>query len=153
LRPSDLKADLATNNAVQWAARRLYLFLPLGAVLAVVGAVLFWPPYKLTGLIVDRLRLRRDVLSTWKLLIGIVLYLIWLVVVVWLIGATVGWWVALAGIVLIPAVGIVGLHLRENWRSTWDDVRRFFLLRSRADLVGKLREEQRDLASRLDALR
>ena len=120
---------------------------------ALVGAVLFWPPYKLTGMIVDRLTLRRDVLSTWKLLIGIVLYLVWLVVVVWFIGATIGWWAALTSIVLIPAVGIAGLHVRENWRSTWEDIRRFFLLRSRRDLVSKLREEQSDLASRLDALR
>ena len=153
MRPSDLKADLATNKTVEWAARRLYLLLPFGAVFALVGAVLFWPPYKLTGIIVDRLRLPRDVLSTWKLLIGIVLYLIWLVVVVWFIGATVGWWAALASVVLIPAVALAGLHVRENWRSTWDDVRRFFLLRSRADLVGKLREEQRLLARRLEALR
>jgi glycerol-3-phosphate O-acyltransferase/dihydroxyacetone phosphate acyltransferase len=153
LRPSDLKADLATSNTIEWAARRLYLFLPLGAVFALVGAVLFWPPYKLTGMIVDRLRLRRDVMSTWKLLIGIVLYLIWLVVVVWFIGTAIGWWAALASVVLIPAVGIVGLHLRENWRSTWDDIRRFFLLRSRGDLVEKLREEQKDLAQRLEALR
>ena len=153
LRPSDLVADVGANRAVEWAARRLYLFLPLGAVLAVVGAVLFWPPYKVTGIIVDRLNLSRDVRSTWKLLIGIVLYLIWLVAVVWFIGTSLGWWAAIASIVVIPGFAVVGLHVRENWRSTWDDVRRFFLLRSRGDLVARLRDEQRDLATRLDALR
>jgi hypothetical protein len=70
-----------------------------------------------------------------------------------MIGAALGWWAAVASIVLIPGIALAGLHVRENWRSTWDDVRRFFLLRSRGDLVSRLREEQRDLASRLDAIR
>ena len=153
LRPSDLVVDVGANSAVDWAARRLYLFVPLGLVFAFVGAVVFWPPYKLTGIIVDRLGVVREARSTWKLLIGIVLYLFWLIAVVWFFGATLGWWAALASVVLIPAVAIVGLNVRENWRSTWDDVRRFFLLRSRDDLVEKLREEQKDLAQRLDALR
>jgi glycerol-3-phosphate O-acyltransferase/dihydroxyacetone phosphate acyltransferase len=153
LRPSDLVADVGANRAVDWAARRLYLFVPLGIVVAIVGAVAFWPPYKLTGIIVDRLPLAREVRSTWKLLIGIVLYLIWLIALVWFISANLGLVAALASIVLIPSVAIAGLHVRENWRSTWDDVRRFFLLRSRGDLIAKLREEQRDLAVRLEALR
>ena len=153
LRPWDLKADVATNAAVVWAARRLYLFLPIGIVFAIVGALLFWPPYKLTGIIVDRLRLQRDVQSTWKLLIGIVLYVVWLIGLFWFLGSMFGWVTALASAVLIPGVAMAGLYVRENWRSTWDDIRRFFLLRSRGDLVEKLREEQVDLAQRLDALR
>ena len=153
LRPSDLVANVGANRAVDWAARRLYLLMPIGVVFAVVGAVLFWPPYRLTGMIVDRLKLSRDVRSTWKLLIGIVLYLVWLVALLWFIGATLGWVAALASALLIPGVAMAGLHVRENWHSTWDDVRRFVLLRSRADLVGKLRDEQKSLASRLDQLR
>jgi glycerol-3-phosphate O-acyltransferase/dihydroxyacetone phosphate acyltransferase len=153
LRPSDLVADVGTDRAVAWAARRLHLLLPLGMLLAVTGAVLFWVPYQLTGIIVTRLRLRQDVQSTWKLLIGAVLYLIWLIALAWFIGATLGWVAALASLLLVPAVAIVGLHVRENWRTTWDDIRRFFLLRSRAELVDRLREEQAVLAQRLEALR
>ena len=153
LRPSDLVADVGANRAVDWAARRLYLILPFGMVFALIGAVLFWPPYQLTGTIVDRLKLTQDVRSTWKLLIGIALYLIWLIALVWFIGAILGWMAALASVVLIPGVAMLGLHVRENWRSTSDDIRRFFLLRSRNDLVEKLRAEQKVLAQQLDALR
>lgn len=153
LRPSDVVADVDTQRAVSWAARRLHLLLPIGAVFALVGALLFWVPYRLTGIIVTRLRLKQDVQSTWKLLIGFVLYAIWLVALVWAIGAAFGWVAALASVLLVPAVAIVGLHLRENWRSTLSDMRRFFLLRSRADLVRRLREEQASLAQRLEALR
>lgn len=153
LRPSDLVADVGTDRAMSWAARRLHLLLPLGMVVALFGAVLFWVPYQLTGIIVKRLRLQQDVLSTWKLLIGALLYFTWLIVLAWLIGATMGWVAAVASLLLIPAVAIIGLHVRENWRSTWGDVRRFFLLRSRGELVDKLREEQASLAQRLEALR
>jgi hypothetical protein len=131
----------------------MYLLMPLAIFFALLTAVIFWPPYKVTGLIVDRLPLKRDVRSTWKLLLGIVLYAIWLILLVWFMGAMLGWWAALASVVVIPGVAMAGLHVRENWRATWDDVRRFFLLRSRGDLVDRLREEQRDLATRLDAIR
>ena len=153
LRPSDVVADVDTQRAVSWAARRLYLLLPIGAAFALVGAVLFWVPYQLTGFVVRRLRLKPDVQSTWKLLIGIVLYAAWLVALVWVISAAFGWVAALASVLLVPAVAIAGLHVRESWRSTLSDMRRFFLLRSREDLVRKLREEQASLAQRLDALR
>jgi hypothetical protein len=86
-------------------------------------------------------------------LIGIVLYMTWLIALVWFVGTTLGWAAALASMVLIPGVALAGLHVRENWRSTLDDVRRFFLLRSRGDLVGRLRLEQKSLAERLEALR
>jgi glycerol-3-phosphate O-acyltransferase/dihydroxyacetone phosphate acyltransferase len=153
LRPADLKADVGTDRAITWAARRLYLVLPLGAIIAVAGAILFWVPYQLTGFIVRRLRLQQDVQSTWKLLVGAALYGLWLIMLVWLLGAAFGWVAAVAGLVLIPGVAVAGLYVRENWRSTWDDVRRFFLLRTRAPLIEKLREEQRALATLLDALR
>lgn len=153
LRPSDLNADVATNRAVDWAARRLFLLLPLGAVVALAGAVLFWLPYQVTGLIVNRLGLARDVRSTWKLLVGVVLYLLWLIALVWFVWSMFGWFAAVGSVALIPGVAIAGLHIRENWRSTWSDVRRFFLLRSRRDLVRKLREEQKALANRLDQFR
>jgi len=127
--------------------------LPLGIVLAVVGAALFWVPYQLTGVIVNRLRLDVDVRSTWKLLIGIVLYKLWLLALIIVAGTTFGWLGALLTAVGVPAVALIGLQVRERWRASWNDVRRFFLLRSRGSLIQKLREEQKGLAVRLERLR
>jgi 1-acyl-sn-glycerol-3-phosphate acyltransferase len=152
LRPSDLVADVRATRGVTWAARRVHLLLPLGIVLAVVGAVLFWIPYRLTGVIVDRLRLLEDVRSTWKLLVGIVLYSLWLLALVLVAGTTFGWLAALLTMVGVPVVAMAGLLVRERWQFAWDDARRFFLLRSRGSLVAKLREEQKRLAERLDIL-
>lgn len=152
LRPSDVKADVGTNRGIRWAVRRIHLLMPLGVILASLGAALFWVPYRATGLIVDRIDLEVDVRSTWKLLIGIVLYLTWLVVLVSLAGFTFGWAGALLTLVVVPAVAMIGLLVRERWRSAWSDARRFFLIRSRRDMIAKLRDRQRDLASRLQVL-
>jgi 1-acyl-sn-glycerol-3-phosphate acyltransferase len=152
LRPSDLVADVKAGRGVEWAARRIHLILPLGIVLAVAGATLFWVPYQVTGVIVNRLRLSEDVRSTWKLLIGAVLYALWLLALTVVAGTTFGWLGAFLTMVSVPLVAMAGLTVRENWQHAWDDARRFFLLRSRGSLVAKLREEQKQLAGRLDVL-
>jgi glycerol-3-phosphate O-acyltransferase/dihydroxyacetone phosphate acyltransferase len=152
LRPGDLYADVGAARGVKWAVRRIHLLLPLGIVLAVVGAALFWVPYQLTGMIVGRMRLPEDVRSTWKLLIGIVLYVLWLLALVAVAATTFGWLAAFLTLILVPVVAIAGLTVRENWRDAWDDARRFFLIRSRGSLIEKLRAEQKRLAGRLDTL-
>lgn len=149
LRPRDLTADVRTSQAVRWAARRLHLVMPFGALLAVAGAMLFWIPYRLTGVVVDRLRLDQDVRSTWKLLVGIVLYAAWLGLLTWGAGATLGLAGAAACLVGVPAVGMAGLIVRERWAESWGDVRRFFLLRARRDLASSLIGRQRELSQRL----
>jgi hypothetical protein len=113
---------------------------------------LFWVPYRITGQVVDRLRLSLDVRSTWKLLIGIVMYLIWFVVLVTMVGLSFGPTAALAALVLIPVTAIAGLAIRERWRSSMGDVRRFFLIRARRSLVDSLALRQRELSERLQAL-
>jgi hypothetical protein len=52
----------------------------------------------------------------------------------------------------MPAIGMLGLVVRERWRGAWADARRFFRMRSRRDLVAQLRDERRALGARLDAL-
>jgi 1-acyl-sn-glycerol-3-phosphate acyltransferase len=152
LRPADLAADVGIGRGVGWAARRLHLLLPLGVVLASLGAALFWVPYRLTGVIVDRLSLEEDVLSTWKLLVGLVLYAAWFALLVAIAGTTFGVPGALLSVVAVPSVAMAGLLVRERWRTAWDDARRFFLIRSRRDMIGKLRDRQHLLASRIQAL-
>ena len=153
LRPSDVFADVGAGRGVSWAAQRFHLLMPFLVVIAVVGAALFWVPYQLTGMIVNRLRLVQDVRSTWKLLIGIVLYAFWLIALVIVAGATLGWVAALLTAVGVPAVAMIGLLVRERWQLAWSDARRFFLLRSRRSLIEKLREDQNELAARLERLR
>jgi hypothetical protein len=99
--------------------------------LALLGQALFYVPYTLTGWLVERLRLEEDLRSTYKLLGGFILYLLWVVLftaVAWLrLGAVAG----LFCFLLVPLLGLATVLVRERWRSAWNDAKRFFVLRSR----------------------
>jgi hypothetical protein len=152
LGPADLTADVGLGRAVVWAVRRAHLLLPLAAALAAAGLIAFYVPYRLTGWIVNRVKLKEDERSTWKMLVGIGVYGAW--VALGASGATGawGWWAGLLVLLGFPVVGMVGLAVRERWRGSWEDARRFLLLRSRRDLVSTLRAQQGDLAARLQTL-
>ena len=152
LRPGDLVADVSLGRAAGWAARRVALVMPLAAAIAIAGVLLFWVPYRLTGFVVDRMQRPPDQRSTYKLLVGIVLYAVWVVALAALGAATLNLWAGLAVLVGAPALGMSGLIVRERWRGAGTDVRRFLLLRSRRTLVDALRAAQRDLGVRLNAL-
>jgi 1-acyl-sn-glycerol-3-phosphate acyltransferase len=152
LRPADLGADVSMSRGIRWAVRRAHLLLPLGATMAVAGFALFWPPYRVTGFLVDRLRLERDLRSTWKLLAGIVFHGLWLIVLALLAGLFTSGIRGVVVAVVMPIAGITGLLVRDRWRMAWSDARRFLLLRSRRELVAALRERQRVLGDRLQAL-
>ena len=152
LRPVDLAADVSLGRGARWAGRRVALVMPLAAAVAIAGLVLFWVPYRVTGFVVDRMRRPPDQRSTYKLLVGIVVYAAWVVALSALGAATWNAWAGVALLVGAPALGMSGLIIRERWRGAGGDVRRFLLLRSRRKLVDTLRAAQRDLGVRLNAL-
>lgn len=134
-------------------AARLLLLVPIIAVLGVASWLLYVVPYRFTGWLVDRFHLEDDTRSTWKLMLGAVVYLVWTVAAATLAGLASNVWLALAILVLMPAIGVLGLLLREDWRQSWRDARRWLMLRSRPGLVQALRDEQRRIAAGLDDLR
>lgn len=152
LRPADLTASVGTGRAVTWAAARLPLVMPLWAALAAAGWLLFVVPYRVTGAVVDRFPLESDTRSTWKLMVGALVYAAWVALLA--TGAAVAWSpiVGLAVLAGAPVVGIAGLLVRERWRGSWRDARAWLLLRSRRSLVDSLRTTQHDLGTRLDRL-
>ncbi len=152
VRPADLIADVGLSRGVSWAVRRLHVLAPLELLAAVTGAICFWVPFHVTGQVVRRIPLEVDLRSTWKLLVGLVVYSVWVLLLALLVGVVFGVWASLLALALIPLLGIAGLQARQRWRDAWDDARRFFLLRSRRDLVQSLRVRQRELGVRLDSL-
>ncbi len=144
------RADLATG--LKWAVNRYFLVMPLATLLAISGFLLFFLPYWLTGRVVNRLRLDVDERSTWKLMLGGGIYAVWLLLLAAAAGVLSGLSAVAAVLVAVPVVGMIGLLIRERWRGAWGDARRFFLLRSRRDLVAGLREQQKALAERLKTL-
>ena len=152
VRPADVSADVGVPRALFWAVRRVHLALPLAAALGLAGMIAFYPPYRATGFIVDRIRLREDERSTWKLLVGSGVYAAWLALVTALATLAVSWRAGVLALAGLPAIGMVGLAVRERWRGSWADARRFFLLRWRRSLVASLQHEQAALAGRLASL-
>lgn len=151
LAPGDLEADLGNETALWWSLRRIPLFLAPALAVGAAGWLLWWPPYRLTGLVAEQVPGGKDVRSTWKLFGGLVIYLAWLALLAWLAAGR-GAGAVAAVLVGAPALGLAGLWIRERWREAWSDARRFFLLRRRPYLLKDLRRRQHEIAERLDAL-
>lgn len=151
LAPGDLEADLRVETALWWSLRRIPLVLLPAVAVAALGALIWWVPYRVTGLVTDQVRGGRDVRASYKLFGGILIYLLWLIVLT-IVAAQAGLGAAVATIIGAPFLGLAGLWVRERWRDSWLDARRFFLLRRRPYLLKDLRRRQHEIAERLDAL-
>jgi hypothetical protein len=81
-----------------------------------------------------------------------VVYLLWILALGVLGGIRFGWPVGTLLVAAAPLVGLAGLLVRERWRGSWRDARRWLLLRSRRRLVDGLVASQCELAGRLDRL-
>lgn len=148
----DLDADIGAETALWWSFRRIPLVLLPVVIVGAASWLLWWPPYRLTGLIAGRLRGTRDIRSTYKLFGGAVVYLAWLVLIT--VAAARRWGTGAAAMTAIgaPVAGAAGLWIRERWHAAWLDVRRYFLLRRRPTVLRDLRRRQREVAERLNAI-
>ena len=150
--PSDLLTDLRNETALWWSFRRIPLILLPVVLVGTLGWLIWWPAYRLTGAIAVAVGGDRDVRSTYKLLGGMVVYLLWLAALVAVATALGDGWTGALTLLAAPAIGLAGLWIRERWRESWADARRFFLLRERPYLLRDLRRRQHEVAERLQAL-
>ncbi len=145
-----LNARRSFSAVAGWLLRRLPLIL-LGLV-ALAGAVLFWPPYRLVGWWDRRRELDPDVRATNKLLGGAVAMIGWIVLASILTGLVAGVEWGLAVLVGMPLLGLATLSLSQHWRDSFSDARRYLLVGFRNELAAELRREQASLAAELDRL-
>ena len=152
LEPADLGARVDLESAMRWTAHRVVWLGPPAALVACIGFLLYLLPYEVTRLLTRVASPPATQRSTYQILIGALVYTSWIA----LVALSVGYWFGVGwGVLscfLLPAIGIMGMGIRERWRGYWGDMRRFFLIRSRADLIRQLRERQRKLAVALDRL-
>ena len=132
--------------------RRFYLVGVPAFVVALAGLAVTWLPNQVTGRVAMALRPNVDQRSTFKLLIGVGVYLLWIGFFAVLVGAVKGVLAGAATVVAMPAIGLVGRRTRERWRGALKDARRFFLLRARREMVEGLRKQQRAIAEGLKEL-
>ncbi len=153
LRPADLREAPRVRAALGWALRRLPLVAVAASGIAAIGIAVFWVPYRLTNVVANLGKPNEDTLSTYKVLGGGLIFLLWIILGAVLAGVLAG---ALWGVVVLavlPVLAFATLAITERWQDSWTDARRFFRLRRRDDLLTALRETQGALALRLEEVR
>lgn len=152
LRPQDLVDDPKRPGALWWLLRRLPLGGVIPLIILAVGTVVFFVPYRLTGIVEKRARPRDDVRATHKLLAGAVVFPLWILTLSLVLGAATGVLVGIAALLVLPALGLFTLGLHEQWREAGVEAARYLTLKRRRQMIEPLREQQRELAVRLKAV-
>jgi hypothetical protein len=150
LRAEDVKLDMRLGAAAKWALRRLAAEGIAQAIVAVIAIVTFWIPYRVTGLVAARMTKTRDTISTYRVLVGAVAFLLWNLLLSAMVAVTAGWAAAFAVFVLLPVLGVAGLSCIEQASWTFRTARRWLVLRRGDPRIAALRERQAELANRLD---
>lgn len=157
LRPKTLVLETTAWKSLLWTVRRLYLLGVPVAIVAVIGWLLFWLPYRLTGWFSRTRKVKQADVATYKLVGGALFYSLWVLGAAAAAGV-VGWQqrglgpgLAMAGLVgvVMPVLGYMGLVVREGWWRALRDLKIFFTFRLRRTLVARLLSRQSSLASRL----
>jgi glycerol-3-phosphate O-acyltransferase / dihydroxyacetone phosphate acyltransferase len=152
LRPSDLNGTPGAGAVVRWGLRTLPAASLPAVIVAAIGSVIFWVPYRLTGVIATRASPGPDTDATYKALYGTVVFASWTILLSGAAAVVGGWLAGLGALVALPLLGAATLAVIERWRASGEDVRRFFTLRRRRARIAELRSHQRALAARLDAI-
>ncbi len=149
IEPADVRADARPPAAVRWVLRRLSVASIALAAAAAVATLVYWLPYRLTGVIAGRMNSHRDSHSTYRVLVGAVVFALWIVGLALLGGRVAGWPWGVATLLLAPAVGVGGMFAVDRWQASTAAVRRWWMLRADPRLRD-LRGRQAQLAARLD---
>jgi len=129
----ELAAPASTRSVFASIFRRSLLFLlMLGP--ALLGAVAHYPAYRLGGYLATKLsRDAEDIISTVKIISAMLLFpLTWLILAV--AGyAVLGWWAALATLLIVPVCGYAAIIFFEELDKSIAGLRvlTFFLVRRR----------------------
>jgi 1-acyl-sn-glycerol-3-phosphate acyltransferase len=150
LRDRHLDWQVSTRDAATFAGREIALGIVL-LPLCVLGLVLFFVPYQLTGFIARRVAPQRDVVATAQLFSGLVIYGLWLVALGALVWRAVGPIAAVGATLVVPAVAVAALFSLERESAVLDAVRAWWLLRrAHRDTRARLRRRRSELADLLD---
>ncbi|HEX6913210.1 MAG TPA: lysophospholipid acyltransferase family protein [Longimicrobium sp.] len=146
--PVEVKASASAAEAARWTFRQLTVLRSLLPV-AALGMVLYYVPYRLTGVLADRARPPVDIRATYKALVGAALHVAWTVLLAIAVGVIWGWPFGLAALAVLPALAFLTVVVVDMWRRASGEARRFFVRARRGQALLELRERQRALAQRL----
>jgi glycerol-3-phosphate O-acyltransferase / dihydroxyacetone phosphate acyltransferase len=150
--PEGLMAPTDVASAIGWSLRRIPLLALAGV--TTLGSLLAWPAYRVVAPLAARAphATDLDVHATAKLLIGTTVFLAWTAILATIAGFAAGLWAGLATVVVAPLLALTALLTAEGWQASWRDARRFLTLRHRKEHIAVLRDRQRALAQRIEAM-
>jgi glycerol-3-phosphate O-acyltransferase/dihydroxyacetone phosphate acyltransferase len=146
--PVQVKASASAAEAAKWTFRQLTVLRTLLPV-AAVGIVLYYIPYRLTGVLVDRARPPQDIRATYKALVGIALHVVWTVLLAGAAWWRWGWKIGLPALFVLPLVAFLTVIVVDMWNRASAEARRFLVRARRGQALLELRERQRALAQKL----
>jgi 1-acyl-sn-glycerol-3-phosphate acyltransferase len=129
------------------------LALALGLPIAALGLGLWYVPYLLPRLVVRLLPVTEDSVATYKLATAVVLFP--LTYVGWIVAAAVylGPAAAVAGALLVPALGAVTLRWALRWERVKDEARVFLAVLRHPRSHDELVQERERITEEIDAVR
>ena len=149
LSAASLRVDVTASQALRWALSKLWL-LPLLPISA-LGGLFFWLPKRLTvaGAAYTARLEGDDTVVTHRVLVGGVVFPLWIAVTSLLIDLQFGWALGLVSALLQPFWAFAALAVGERRQAMWTAVRRYFLRRFNAQRRwGALRGDQRGVSDR-----
>lgn len=149
LRDRHLDLEVSRADAVRFALREGALGLLLGP-LAVAGLVLFYVPYRLTGIAARIATTEPDVAATAKVITGSVIYLVWLGVIIAALWIAAGSTAATIAAILLLPFAVAALFAIERESAVLDAVRAWWLVRRARRGTQALRRRRSELADVLD---
>jgi glycerol-3-phosphate O-acyltransferase / dihydroxyacetone phosphate acyltransferase len=149
--PGDVHRRHDVGSAARWTLRRISPAALFRAVVAALGTLLFWVPYRLTDWMARR-DVSPDTIATRKLLYGGVFFISWILLLAIAAGVVLGSVAALLAAAILPFFALKTLSYSERWSAAARDVRSFLVRRSSVRQLGELRDRQRQLGHDLRAL-
>jgi 1-acyl-sn-glycerol-3-phosphate acyltransferase len=151
LRDRHLDWDVSARAAWAFLLReglRAIVLVPL----VVAGLALFWIPYRLTGLLAQRMVSSADVRATVTVGIGAAVHAVWLALVVYLAWRWLGPVAAVWSLAGVPALAIAGLFAIEREAAVVHAARSWLMLRrARHPARATLKQVRSEIADLLDA--
>jgi 1-acyl-sn-glycerol-3-phosphate acyltransferase len=152
LDPDKLQPPASTRAVLQHLVKRLTLFTLL-LPFAVLGAVVHYPAYRLSGFFATGVfKVEDDVVSTFKIFGAMLLFpLTWIAAAIiaflWL-----GWPVAVAALLLLPLSGLVAVRFSEELDSFIAGAKAVFYFVRRRWFFNRLLVERRAIREEIQAL-
>jgi 1-acyl-sn-glycerol-3-phosphate acyltransferase len=150
-REGDVPGAYETRGVVGYSLRES-AFLLLGAVPALLGTILWYPPFILPRLIVGQLRLEFESIATWKLAVGFFAFPLTLAAYVYLGWRIGGMTAAVALAVVLPLLGFAALAWQERWERVREDARLFLRVLSSPRTAQRLAQYRQSLSAEFDAI-